>query len=48
MLILYDIKALVISLALAVMALFTGWGRERSESVVPIGYGEGVLSDTDK
>jgi len=48
MLLLYELRGLFFSILMLTATLFTGWGREPSESSPPIGYGVADITDTDK
>ena len=51
MLIYYEIKGLIFSFIMALVAMVTlvaGWGRQPSESPPPIGYGAADITDSDK
>ena len=47
-LLLYDVKAIVYTLVLAMGSYVSGWTRVRSESIVPLGYGYGDVGSTSK
>ena len=47
-LLMYDVKAVFISLFMLVASIFNGWSRERAKPGMSIGYGDLDVTDSDK
>jgi len=47
-LLLYDIKAIIYTIVLALSGTMSGWVRIRSQSTITFGYGTYDVANTDK